>query len=115
MPRKRIDKDSQNHFREWAGVLCAFIVVMSYVAIGFVQVFVQITTGTPATIPGDWGAAMLSLASAALGYLIGKQTTVPPGFPDGDTTVVIPTSPDDPCADCKKRYGDKGGEVESPG
>ena len=65
--------DNKLHFREYAGVLTAFLVVISYVGIGFVQTAVVVTTATPLEMPKDWMAAMLSLASAALGFLIGKQ------------------------------------------
>lgn len=61
------------HFKEYAGVMTAFLVVLAYVGIGFVQTAVTVTTGTSVSLPGDWMAAMLSLSSAALGYLIGKQ------------------------------------------
>lgn len=69
-------KDPAN-FREYAGTLTAFIICISYIAIGFVQIAVSVFHGASITIPGDWMSAMLSLASAALGYLIGKQTAAP--------------------------------------
>lgn len=71
MPEGRIKEPVA--FKEGAGVLCAFIVVLSYVAMGFVQIAVEATLGVKVTVPGDWGAAMLSLASAALGFLVGKR------------------------------------------
>lgn len=74
-----------SNFREYAGALCAFIIVMAFVAIGFVVMAIVVTTGTSVTVPGDWMAAMLSLASAALGFLIGKQTTSP-----NTATVTVP-------------------------
>lgn len=67
--------ENKTHFKEYAGVLTAFLVVLSYVGIGFVQTAVVVTTGGDVKLPPDWMAAMLSLASAALGYLIGKQPT----------------------------------------
>lgn len=62
-------------FREYAGALVAFIVVMAFVAIGFVSMAITVFNDKTIAVPGDWMAAMLSLASAALGFLIGKQTT----------------------------------------
>jgi hypothetical protein len=65
------------NFREYAGVLTAFIVVMAFVAIGFVTMAITLFSGKSVPVPGDWMAAMLSLASAAIGFLIGKQSTQP--------------------------------------
>jgi len=59
--------------REYAGVLTAFIVVVSYVGIGFSTMAAQLIFGVEVSLPEDWRSAMLSLASAALGYLIGKK------------------------------------------
>ena len=76
--------------RENAGVLVAAIVVMAFVGIGFLQMLSEAIFGVPMTAPGDWMAAMLSLASAALGYLIGKQTTQNGANP-GQSAVTIET------------------------
>ena len=64
-------------FREYAGVLCAFVVVTAFIATGFLQMASEAVFGIKVTAPPDWSAAMLSLASAALGFLIGKQSTGP--------------------------------------
>lgn len=89
-----MSKDSAN-FREYAGTLIAAIIVCAFVAIGFVSMAIVVFHGTPATVPGDWMAAMLSLASAALGFLIGKQTTGMPtatvSVPAGDTVTTQTT------------------------
>lgn len=69
----RIVKNPPAKFREYAGVLTAFLVVMSYVGIGYATSIYQGLFGTPLQLPDDWSAAMLSLSSAALGYLIGKN------------------------------------------
>lgn len=66
------------NFREYAGALIAFIIVIAFVSIGFVQLAIVVFHGTSVPAPQDWMAAMLSLASAALGFLIGKQTTGQP-------------------------------------
>ncbi len=71
------DEANPATFREYAGALVAFIVVMAFVAIGFVQLGIAVWHGSSVPVPGDWMAAMLSLASAALGFLIGKQTSTP--------------------------------------
>jgi len=74
MAEKKTDKESAK-FREFAGVLTAFLVVLSYVGIGYATAIVQAIFGISLALPDDWRSAMLSLASAALGYLIGKQLT----------------------------------------
>lgn len=82
------------HFREYAGVLTAFVVVLSYVGIGFVQTAVVVGASQSLEMPKDWMAAMLSLASAALGFLIGKQGNVdniPPGYTPGPVVALPPT------------------------
>lgn len=60
--------------KEGVGVLVAAVVVFAYIGIGFVQVGTLVTMGSEVKMPPDWMAAMLSLASAALGFLIGKQS-----------------------------------------
>lgn len=65
--------EKRRNFKEGAGVLTAFLVVLSYVGIGFVQTAAVVFLGQEVKMPPDWMAAMLSLASAALGFLIGKQ------------------------------------------
>lgn len=60
-------------FREYAGALVAVLIVLSYVVSGFVIVLCGVLLGVDVKFPGDWNAAMLSLSSASLGYLIGKQ------------------------------------------
>lgn len=81
-------KDPAN-FREYAGVLCAFIVVMMFGSVGFIQLAIVVFHGSPVSVPGDWSASMLSLAAAAMGFLIGKQTngqnSAPVSVPVGDT------------------------------
>jgi len=64
-----------NNGKEWAGVFIACIVVAAYIGIGFVTVVATVLFGVDGKFPPDWSSAMLSLASAALGFLIGKQGT----------------------------------------
>jgi hypothetical protein len=75
MASKKVNKTESAKFREFAGVLTAFLVVLSYVGIGYATALVQAIFGVSLALPDDWRSAMLSLASAALGYLIGKQLT----------------------------------------
>lgn len=74
--------------KDAAGVAMAFIVVLSYVGIGFVQTAAAVLLGVEVKMPPDWMAAMLSLASAALGFLIGKQAG-----PQLPTNAVLPMGP----------------------
>lgn len=67
-------------WRDAAGVLVASIVVLAYVGVGFVVVLVQVLFGVTATFPESWNSAMLSLASAALGYLIAKKMPSDDGY-----------------------------------
>lgn len=85
-------------FREYAGVLVAFLVVIAFVVIGYAQMSANIFLGIDIDAPSDWMAAMLSLASAALGYLIGKNLE-PPNFPPQMDTTYYPPAPPQPQAD----------------
>lgn len=60
-------------FREYAGVLVAMICVLAYIGVGFTQVGLHAFFGLRIPFEDSWASAMLSLSSAALGYLIGKQ------------------------------------------
>lgn len=91
--------------REYAGVLIASIVVISYIAIGFSAMFSQIVFGVEVKQPEDWRSAMLSLASAALGYLIGKQVTARHDDDEGYSAkeyeaALYRTPPSAPCPTC---------------
>ncbi len=61
--------------REIFGVYIAAFIVMAYVAVGFVNVAIVVFKGQGVVFPSDWTASMLSLASAAFGFLVGKQMT----------------------------------------
>lgn len=61
--------------REIFGVYIAAFIVISYVAVGFVYVAIVLVKGQGIVFPSDWTASMLSLASAAFGFLVGKQMT----------------------------------------
>lgn len=86
-------------FREYAGVLAAFIVVMAFVAIGFLQMAANVLLEKVVSIPESWMAAMLSLASAAIGFLIGKQssgTVLAPPTVNASPDATITVSPGGP-------------------
>lgn len=61
--------------RERVGVLIAAFIVIAYVMVGPLHVAIVYLKGAGITFPSDWTASMLSLASAAFGFLVGKQTT----------------------------------------
>lgn len=61
--------------RERVGVLIAAFIVIAYVCVGPAHVAMVFFKGAGVLFPSDWTASMLSLASAAFGYLVGKQTT----------------------------------------
>ena len=71
-------KHNSAPFREYAGAMVAVMIVLSYVVSGFVIVICGVLLGVDVKFPGDWNAAMLSLSSASLGYLIGKQVDPKP-------------------------------------
>jgi len=96
------------HFREYAGVLTAFLTVIAFVLIGFAQMLAELFLGSKITAPPDWMAAMLSLASAALGFLIGKN--VEKQVPDQSIIADSVTLGDDSmmaCPHCGKRPTDE--------
>lgn len=57
-------------WRDAAGVLVASIVALAYVSIGFADATAQLLLGIKVTFPETWLAAMLSLSSVALGFLL---------------------------------------------
>ena len=70
-------KDSKGSApKELAGVLVASIIVIAYIAIGFVSIAATMFFAIEVKPPIEWSSAMLSLASAALGFLIGKSSPV---------------------------------------
>lgn len=54
-----------------SALVCAIIIV-AFLAVGFAVMLAQFF-GKPVEIPGEWLAAMLSLASTALGFLAGEK------------------------------------------
>lgn len=62
-------------FRERAGVLMSALVVMSLIAIGPIQLVVQVWTGQQVTFDQTWMVTIAGLAGTAFGFLIGKQSS----------------------------------------
>lgn len=63
-------------FKEFTGLFVAASCVFAFIGIGFVKVFIFLKTGTNVDFSAGWEAAMLSLSSAGLGYLIGRAPGV---------------------------------------
>lgn len=117
-PESARSRASRIPFKERAGVLTAFLVVISFVVIGFAQMAAFVVLGVEVKVPGDWSAAMLSLSSAALGFLIGQKipsdvqsvtTTTVPGTTNGAGTGVTCYDSQgniiDPCVACGQSGG----------
>lgn len=66
------NKKNPNHWKDYAGIAVCSITVLSFIAIGFIIMAAK-TAGVEMSPPGDWMAAMLSLASTALGWLAGQK------------------------------------------
>lgn len=79
-------------YRETSGILIAAICVLSFIGIGFAQVAVFVLTGKMISFPPDWQAAMLSISSAALGFLLGNQSDNRPGATKQQPTASITTT-----------------------
>lgn len=72
--------------RDYAGVLVCSITVISFIAVGFMVMFAKLVFASDASPPGEWLAAMLSLASTALGFLAGQRRSAqePQAIPAAD-------------------------------
>lgn len=91
--------------RERVGVYIAAFIVIAYVGVGPAHLFMVLFRGAGITFPSDWTASMLSLASAAFGYLVGKQTTGGAPVPvttEGEKPLSVQTIPPAPVADDKE-------------
>lgn len=58
--------------RDLAAVVMSASVISAFVFIGFLKMVAFLVFGIEVEIPGDWMSAMLSLASACTGYLLGR-------------------------------------------
>ena len=67
--------ESASTFRERAGVLAALLIICAYILIGPVEAIGTAWMGAKVVFGEGWSAAMNALAAAAVGFLIGKQTT----------------------------------------
>lgn len=67
-------------FRERAGVLMSAMVVVALIAVGPIQLVVQVVTGQALSFDETWMATVAGLAGTAFGFLIGKQSS------QGDST-----------------------------
>jgi hypothetical protein len=61
-------------WKDYAGIAVCSITVLAFIAIGFV-IMIGKMANMDMSPPGDWMAAMLSLASTALGWLAGQKST----------------------------------------
>ena len=60
--------------RDYAGVMVCSVTVLSFISIGFIMMFIKVAMNSDVSPPGEWLAAMLSLASTALGFLAGQRS-----------------------------------------
>ena len=70
-------------YREKAGVLVSALIVLALIAVGPIQMGVQVFTGQSITFEPTWMATVAGLAGTAFGFLIGKQTTNTPSTSQG--------------------------------
>ena len=66
------NKKNPNNWKDYAGIAVCSVTVLAFIAIGFIIMAAK-TAGVDINPPGDWMAAMLSLASTALGWLAGQK------------------------------------------
>ena len=59
--------------KDYAGILVCSLTVIAFISVGFVLMGAKIVFGLEVSPPGEWIAAMLSLASTALGFLAGQK------------------------------------------
>ncbi|KQY31814.1 hypothetical protein [Rhizobium sp. Root483D2] len=65
-------------YRERAGVLVSAMVVMALIAVGPIQLAVQVYTTQTLTFDQTWMVTVAGLAGTAFGFLIGKQSSNQP-------------------------------------
>lgn len=74
----KLEDQSEAKQRARASTVVCSIVIISFIAIGFVTLFSKIILNISVDPPGEWLAAMLSLASTALGFLAGDKNKEKP-------------------------------------
>src|SRR4051794_34324162 len=67
-------KDPAN-FREYAGVVAAYSLVVGMMLIGPMDIVAKIYNGQPVSISEVWMSAMITMGGGATGFLFGKQST----------------------------------------
>lgn len=77
--------------REWAGVIAALFAVTAFVNMGYTVILIEVFFDKKITVPEAWSSGLISLSSAALGFLIGKQSTA-----SSETTISTPSMPPPP-------------------
>lgn len=82
-----------NKFKENAGSFASLALVFAFAGIGYFKMLVDLYSGAKMDIPGDWMAAMLSLSSAGLGYLIGRHSTAKTGYSQDEYDRALNTVP----------------------
>lgn len=89
--RRDRKRNSNSATREWAGVIAALIAVVAFINYGYVLILIEVFFDKKVSANEAWSSGLISLSSAALGFLIGKQTTAVPS--SSDTTISAPTPP----------------------
>lgn len=79
--------DNASTFRERAGVNASLMIIVAYIAIGFLQTALTFYSGQEFAVDPGWASAMNVLAGGAIGFLVGKQTTNQSG-----TTTITPAN-----------------------
>lgn len=74
-------------YRERAGVLISALIVMTLIAVGPIQLAVQVYTIQTVTFDQTWMVTIAGLAGTAFGFLIGKQSSNQPA-----TTTITPAT-----------------------
>ncbi len=90
-------KKTTSTWKDYAGIAVCSITVLSFIAIGFVIMIAKMAN-MDMSPPGDWMAAMLSLASTALGWLAGQKSTKEADAPE--PAPVARYIPDSICDNC---------------
>lgn len=67
--------ETASTYRERAGVHAALLIILAYILIGPIEALGSAWIGVKVVFGEGWSAAMNALAAAAVGFLIGKQTT----------------------------------------
>jgi len=93
------NKKNPNNWKDYAGIAVCSITVLSFIAIGFIIMAAK-TAGVEMAPPGDWMAAMLSLASTALGWLAGQKGSKEPEAAPTPTPVDRSPPPAELCDNC---------------